>query len=345
MKTTIKRCYIGIFFVIICVPVIIMPFIKSQSTLRKAPAIITQGKLNFNYFNQVDEYLKENFNFKENLISIHSGIMEHIFNTSSQQKVIVGDNHWLYYTETVDDYLRKDLLTDDEISQIAANIYSIAEYVEKQGAKFIFTIAPNKNSIYPSYMPSNYFQPSIESNAQKLTKLLNEDIYTDLFNKLNNTTCVSYLKRDSHWNNYGAYLGFKEIIKDLGIKVENFEITEINKKREFNGDLDNMLYPDGSKYDEQIYYTFDNSFEFVSRFKSVDDIIIQTTSSHGEDSALVFRDSFGNALLDFFARQFETVEFSRAVPYQLEKAKDFDYVVLEIVERNLPNLLSPPILK
>ncbi|ONI43732.1 hypothetical protein AN640_06175 [Candidatus Epulonipiscium fishelsonii] len=194
-------------------------------------------------------------------------------------------------------------------------------------------------------MPSNYFQPSIESNAQKLTKLLNEDIYTDLFNKLNNTTCVSYLKRDSHWNNYGAYLGFKEIIKDLGIKVENFEITEINKKREFNGDLDNMLYPDGSKYDEQIYYTFDNSFEFVSRFKSVDDIIIQTTSSHGEDSALVFRDSFGNALLDFFARQFETVEFSRAVPYQLEKAKDFDYVVLEIVERNLPNLLSPPILK
>ncbi|ONI40371.1 hypothetical protein AN639_04990 [Candidatus Epulonipiscium fishelsonii] len=347
MKMTMKRYYISMFFIIICMPIISMPFIQTQgqNSSRKVPTVFIQGNLNLEYFSQVDEYLKENFNFRESLISIHSGIMESLFNTSAQSKVIVGEDNWLYYSETIDDYLRTDVLTDDELAQIASNINLIAEYVEQQGAKFVFTIAPNKNSIYPEYMPKNYVKPPIESNAQKLAKLLDKDIYINLFERFDNTECISYLKRDSHWNNYGAYLGFKEILAGLDIEEENFEITQINKKREFKSDLDKMLYPNGSMYDEQIYYTFDTSFEFISRFKSGDDIIIQTTSPQGEASALVFRDSFGNALLDFFARQFESVEFNRAVPYQLEKAKDFDYVVLEIVERNLPNLISPPIIK
>lgn len=54
----------------------------------------------------------------------------------------------------------------------------------------------------------------------------------------------------------------------------------------------------------------------------------------------MFRDSFGNAVLPFFAQAFREAEFSRAVPYRLDltAARQADAVVVEIVERNLPDL-------
>lgn len=71
-------------------------------------------------------------------------------------------------------------------------------------------------------------------------------------------------------------------------------------------------------------------------------IQIDTTNEQKEHSLLMFRDSFGNALYPFLADSFGHSRFSRKMPYPLTMMQEVnaDVVIVEIVERNIPYLLS-----
>ncbi|OOB80476.1 MAG: hypothetical protein BEN19_04660 [Epulopiscium sp. Nuni2H_MBin003] len=338
-----KNLYIGTFFLLLCLPVLLIPLKSNVSTaenriLAQSPAIITENRFNLNFFEDMDRYLEDNFVFRESLIGINAYIHEKIFKVSIEPTVIVGKNDWLFASSTEDDYNGKNLLSYKQIQQIIKTLELVDEYVNNQGGKFLFTIAPNKNSIYPENMP--YKSDNTITNASRIKQEIRADMYVDLFEVLKNASETTYLARDSHWNNYGAYISYLQICEQLNIAYQNFSIIDHQMIKAYSADLNGMLYPINQNLDEQIYYTFDTTYDYTTRFRSMDDILISTISDTGSDSIVVFRDSFGNALLDYFGRQFDKVTFSRAVPYTIDIASDFDYMVLEIVERNVPNLLD-----
>ncbi len=347
IKNSGKLIYIILFFFLSLIPVISMPFIslgaqESQEKREKAqlPLLIEDESLNIDFLNSFDDYLNDNFNFRDELVELNALYLDSVFNTSAENQVIVGNNDWLYFAETIDDYIGENVLSEKEIDNIAKIIELIAEYVESNGAQFLFTIAPNKNSIYPENMPWNYIKNHGDSNADLLGKELDEDIYLDLFQVLKDSEEELYLKKDSHWNNEGAYIAFQNMMTKFGISDLNFEILSYEIRNDFEGDLYGMLYPLGDEFEEQIYYNFNSKFEYVSRFRSMDDLSIDTYCKTGSENVVVFRDSFGNALLEYFGREFENVHFSRIVPYNLDLTNGANYVILEIVERNIPNLLN-----
>ena len=56
----------------------------------------------------------------------------------------------------------------------------------------------------------------------------------------------------------------------------------------------------------------------------------------------MYRDSFGNALLPFVADEYNHGYFSKAVPYNINLADDYnaDSVVIEITDRHIPSLIE-----
>ena len=56
----------------------------------------------------------------------------------------------------------------------------------------------------------------------------------------------------------------------------------------------------------------------------------------------MYRDSFANALIPYAASSFSEVRFERAVPYntKLIDSFDADYVIVEIAERNIKDLID-----
>lgn len=56
---------------------------------------------------------------------------------------------WLYFSDTLPDYMGQGM-SDAELRYLANDLALMQEYIESQGKQFAFTIAPNKNSIYPS---------------------------------------------------------------------------------------------------------------------------------------------------------------------------------------------------
>ena len=106
----------------------------------------------------------------------------------------------------------------------------------------------------------------------------------------------------------------------------------------WDGDLDKLM---GNAYkDEQAVWQTEFTYEYTSRYRSEEDLLITTECADGEGNLWMFRDSFANALLPLLAQQYATATFSRSLPYDLTEVAAGDTVIVEIVERNLHNLLA-----
>ena len=105
------------------------------------------------------------------------------------------------------------------------------------------------------------------------------------------------------------------------------------------GDLFEMLYPASSRTEDGPALAHARSFSYADDFHAADDQRIRTSSA-ASGTLLMFRDSFGNALHPFLAEDFREAIITRQMPYPLEQVQEGDTVIIEIVERNLPNILK-----
>lgn len=301
------------------------------------------GSWNQNVLDDATNYIADHFALRQEMVTANAMLQTGLLATSPAEDVIYGTDGWLYYAETLDDYQNRATLTDEEVRQIAQTIADMQAYCEARGAQFVFTIAPNKNSLYPEHMPARYLQSDSPGNYEKLKPLLEEYgvHYADLFTFLSEQDEILYLKTDSHWTNRGAALAHDFLMETLGLPHTAFAQEEYTTAETHRGDLYEMLYPKGTAREAQ--QTYETTFSYVSEPRTAEDILIQTTSPAAPNGRLLLcRDSFGNALHPFLAEDFREATITRQMPYPLEQVQAGDTVIVEIVERNLANLLKYP---
>lgn len=319
---------------------------EANQILAQAPQIKTErGSVNLEFFTQLNDYISENFGFRQEMITAHHMLTAKLFHVSGTDKVILGKEGWLFYTETLEDFKGIPTMTERQYYAAARSLALIQEYVQKKGSKFLFTIAPNKNSLYPQFMPYYAKRLRTEGNAEKLEKqLVRQQVkYEDLFQALSSDHAgveILYHSLDSHWNNRGAAIACRALTEALAMEPEDFEKSGRSRNRTFSGDLYEMVYPKGTKKDWNFRYGHEIQYRYTEPVKDHMDIEIRTVCEGKKGSLVMFRDSFGNALLPFMAESFGKSYFTRQVPYDLEAAagEKPDAVILELVERNLSQL-------
>ena len=139
-----------------------------------------------------------------------------VFRISAEEQVILGTDGWLYYSSTADDYMGRGL-GDAELRLIARNLSLMQEYAEKCGVEFFFTIAPNKNSLYPEHMPAFIPRAQDASNASRIRPMLDEYgvRYIDLFAPFSDENEILYYRTDSHWTDRGAALAADILLSEM----------------------------------------------------------------------------------------------------------------------------------
>lgn len=301
------------------------------------------GSWNTAVFDQVTNYIADHFALRQEMVTANAALQTTLFATSPAEDVIYGSDGWLYYAETLDDYQNHATLTEEQARQIAQTVADMQAYCEARGARFLFTVAPNKNSLYPEHMPARYLQSDSPGNYELVAGYLQEYgvNYADLFAFLSQQDEVLYLHTDSHWTNRGAALAHDFLMQTLGLPYTAFGEAPYTTKNSHRGDLYEMLYPKGTDLEAQQQYEID--FSYVAPPRTAEDILIQTTSETAQNGRLILcRDSFGNALHPFLAADFSESIITRQMPYPLEQVQAGDTVIVEIVERNLANLLKYP---
>ena len=310
----------------------------ANEQLAKEPVLVDEeGVWNPDYLSDVMDWFSDHFYLRQELVSANNWLTAHLFGTSGAENVILGREGWLYYADTLADYTGLAQLTDRELFCMTNNLALMAEYAENSGREFLFVIAPNKNSLYPQFMP-DYGVTAQTRDAQRLYGLLEERQvpYGDLYSVFADTGEILYFAHDSHWNSVGAALAADVINAAFGTESSYYQgpWTETTAHA---GDLYEMLYPAFTDPETDAVYGGTLDFTYQTSATKADSITLET-AGRGTGRLLAYRDSFGNLLYPYLADSYASARFSRSTTYDLTLEADF--ILVELVERNLRYLIT-----
>lgn len=348
--------FIAVFFAVSLIPLVAMPFYKKPQSgetriMKKKPELIQNGKPNFEFFTQLDDFFSDNFAYRLEMVNLNELLYTAVLNHSTNRQVILGKDGWLYFEETVSDYIGKTNITLEQTERLVTILSLQSEYLKSKGIEYIFTAAPNKNSVYPQFMPDRIIKSRSPSSLEILAGALkSSDVhYTDLHSALLDAKKTGYLyhKTDTHWNDLGARAAANRLMNDIKSLLSEFEFNGFENARAARtttpGDLKKMLFPLAKSANEgYTTLTLDNIYTVKGPYRSPQDTRITTTSRANPKRIVMFRDSFGDALIPFISNNFGYAYYSKEFPVNLSDIDSHgpDIVVYEIAQRNIPKLLE-----
>jgi len=319
-----------------------------------------------------DAYFQDHFGLREWFINRYHREASKRFNVSGVPDVVKGRDGWLYlsHNSMLDDLKGRLGFSDPEKKVFWNHLITKETWLDEQNIAYIFLIAPNKQSIYPEYLPS-HFRSSPKSS--RLDELLSNrpvhggasllDVRSNL--RLEKSNSRLYNKSDSHWNAQGAYLAYLALMKR-----NKLLFPEIQMQEKFNfipewkntpgGDLAEMIGKKDSTVEQQPVLnttTFASTLRPIEKplmnfFRSSQLQVYQTTKTNRSLKVLVLHDSFFGILSPFISESYGDVLFVNR--YQNDATSTFlsekklkelvsllkpDLIIDELVERNLPNFI------
>lgn len=314
MKKTLSLIFTVLFLAVCLVPGLGLLLTggadaAANEILPAAPVIAADGDFNPDFLAETAAYVNGRFSFRLEGITAWAKLNAALFRTSTAENVLLGRDGWLFYAPTIHDYTGDAPMTARELYCAARTLYLLQEYAENRGGDFLFTAAPNKNTLYPEYMPARTRLGSV-SDMDALYALLDEMgvSYLDLRDVFSQEAEPLYFKTDSHWNAKGAALAADALLAALSRESDYFSGT-VSAGNTHRGDLYEMLYPAGKELEEDFAYA--PGFSFTANTDNPDRVTITTESGVGTGALLCYRDSFGRNLYPYLAESFASAEFSR----------------------------------
>ena len=247
MKKTFKIVYIVLFFLMLCLPLALMPFFKNDAKLEKRalakrPSYLVDGRLNLDFSDQFESWVNDSLPLRAKVLTVSNYLQGELLHGQTSN-VIDGRDGWLFFASEAPDYMGTNLLTDDQIRSMAITLSLLQEQTEANGGNFLFVPVPNKSSVYSEYMPARYAKGSA-SNLTRLTAIMPEyDIaFADMLKIMTEQKSEGlYHRRDSHWNYRGALMAADVILTGLGRPHDSQADAAFTVEQIWRGDLEQLL--------------------------------------------------------------------------------------------------------
>lgn len=251
-----------LFLLLICLPLAdrVFKFVKPVELFEKRRLA---RKPSFDYLRpflypkKFSSYYNDSFSLRGHLIYLNNLFTYKIFRVSASEKVIIGKQGWLFLGKATQfaneiDYIRNlQPFTEGQLRHWQILLEERRNWLEQRGIHYIFTIAPNKSTIYPELLPDAIKKSPKPSRLDQLINHLQKNStmkILDLRPALREAKKIRpvYHQTDTHWNDWGAYIAYREIINQLKRyydfisprPVNYFRITQTTSR---SGDLAQML--------------------------------------------------------------------------------------------------------
>lgn len=366
MKKLNQRIYMVILTVLILIPVVLYAIIGKyldSSTADKENRVMTEfptlaNTQLFEYPTLFDAYMEDNLPYKNYLVSLNSKIDYYIFNTSSSDDVIVGDNGWLFYTghenndeDPLADYEGSNLYSQEELETIASNMIEARDFLAASGKEFVITMVPNKSRVYSEYMPAACGEVSQDCRLKQVYQYLSENTdltivspYSDIMTyKEAHPETQLYFKYDTHWNNFGAYVAAQSISRVWGFEMPDLDTVEQVYVDSDTYDLARMInLGDNLKEQAPIATAYSGHMAKVEILSDGMSFTGTVESGTADNRKLyIIGDSFSALLFPYLACHFNSSQSDMYYNYTYTSLENYDpdVVVFEVVERYLNNML------
>ena len=255
----------------------------------------------------------------------------------------------LFYRTTVENYKGLTRFSDEELEKLEANLNGFFEQMEREGTQCLLYIAPDKEQIYPTLMPEQIKRVSAESRADQILAYLGDSFaYPVLYPKaqlqeLSHSLPV-YFVTDTHWNDLGGWAAANQIRSVFSWEAERTEPPQFHYYESEGKDLAGMLgLSEQIPETNAIQLDFDDNIQ-TWKTETINHGQIQRFVSDSEThkKLLILGDSFSEYFMRSAIHDLDEVLFvTYGALYQIDLAAEApDYLVVMLVERNLPFLLN-----
>ncbi len=303
----------------------------------------------------IEDWFDDHFAFRGAMTSLYNRL-----SASTGVRIInnvaIGQDGWLFYTAdgSLEDMKREIHYTDEELAAVCEAQQKAKDYLEAQGISYYLMICPDKHTVYPEHLPESLQGYAGESRFDGLLEALTERTDVPVIDtrqrvideKANHTV---FFKTDTHWNQYGAFVGYTQLIHRIAEDYPNVRIitrddcTVTENPDWQEGDMAEFLGQEDILRDTEVIFTVNGSnlvrleTKYPETSPDPERPIIQLVNpDHPElPSAVVFRDSFCRMLYPMLADSFSKVTFvwtTSVLDYVVQGEKP-DLVIMEYVER------------
>lgn len=303
----------------------------------------------YKYMDQaVDIYL--NHGLKKDEIDPYDTSIEYPLKYLNNHKVLVGQSDWLYLNEGNIIYYQglNGFKSEEEIEEHIKPYVKLKKQCDKVGKKFIILICPEKEEIYPEYMPTMeitdekerplYIRDYIEKNTDLTYLYPKEEILQAKKNYL------TYKKYDSHWNSIGAYVAANKVKEAMGIKTIPLRDLKLTKEKVLDADLayygntslDSLKETFNYKFED---YKLNNDVEFIFDSNPLTHDFFTSHCDKGEErNVFLIGDSFRTGMQEFFVKDFKefycNTFLNASGEFINQEIKRADTIIISLVERN-----------
>lgn len=349
------------FFIIITVPQILFAFLKDEIPVDLSENRKLAEKPEFKIENidtygaNYENYYNDNLPFRSFIRNIWTNFNFYVLNESTTTQVLIGKNDgdisstWLFFQDEIEGNAVKETqgiykFSNDEVISISDAIKENTEKLKEKEIELLYTIIPNKENLYREKLPDNIKIYDEKTRVDKLIDYINDEneienvLYLKKLLQESKNQEQVYYRQDTHWNEYGAFLGFKEIVNKIEPEYNDFNYEiEFSEEQIIEKDLSKMSGIKDILKDRIPNVEFLPEVEYASTVFETENRIEITECENApiDKTLMVVGDSFRVAMIPYFSKIYTKVIFLHRCDYgnYMLEAYQPDVIVCQFLER------------
>jgi hypothetical protein len=253
-------------------------------------------------------YFRDHFGLRGLLIRWDTVVRLKLLHASPVSRLIFGRAGWIFYNSdivpdgiTIQDFQGRAAYTPADLRSIRSNLDCYTRWCQARGITCLYVIVPNKETVYPEYLPPSVRRSGRTTRLDQVMACARSDsvihlidLRQDLLRAKAQHPFPLYAKGGTHWNEYGAYYGYRRIMAELSRSfprlrpygLEEFTVTEDPR----------------SSYDHWLDLKENLRFHFTPKRNAVD-----SRQGSGIRKVVVLHDSFWYDLAPFLTLHADTL--------------------------------------
>lgn len=299
-----------------------------------------------------DAWFSDRFPLRHELIRAYSAVIWFGLGQSAASGMLRGDDGWLFIRGERTLLMQRGFLFDDgQVATWAERYAAWRDWLAARGVEYVFVLAPEKQSIYPEYLPDWAGPRPARTRTDQVVAALRErgvrvvDTRGPILAAKAEAEAAGrllYYPHGTHWTDHGAFVAYRELMLALAEVLPGMEPLARERYRAFDprerapewtGDswlvrmhLGDVVRQEVTDLEPTFPVAWVPTDFWMARSGGMDGVV--ENAERRLPRAVLLRDSFGEWLWKFMANH-----FSRMVSESWER---FD---VGLVEREAPDVV------
>jgi alginate O-acetyltransferase complex protein AlgJ len=316
----------------------------------------------------LSRWFEDHFGFRAQLVRWYGESRMFGLGVSPTPAVLRGRDGWLFYADDggFEDFANESPLTADAVANWRTTVLRARDWCRWHGVAYVFTVAPDKHAVYPEMFPDTVRQIRPTSRTdQVLDGVSDTGVAVDVRPALSRAKASErlYHLTDTHWNERGAFVAYQQII--AAVRAQDRRVPAAWDRSDFvetsrkvvGTDLVGM---DLARMMGLSHVLTENVLQLAPkrprRAVVTEPSAAAPTAEEGRlvteipgsmlPRAVIFRDSFGSALVPFLSEHFSRAVYLWQNDFDADavQRENADVVIQEIAGRHLHTFIPTPAL-